>query len=127
MEIVSLPIDFEKLEFDSRYRLVIIGSQRAKQLMEGAKKITGSRYTKETTVALDEILLGKVQFLVGKEARLAYKEMKRIREEDARKRVFSEEEDTSEIKKDLSVYVDDSGIKGPGASEGDVELVNESK
>ncbi len=119
MEIVALPIDFEDLDFDSRYRLVIMGSQRAKQLMEGAKKLSGSRYTKESTVALEEILLGKVQFLVGKEARLAYREMKRIREEDTRNRVLLEEEDSTEIKKDLSVYVDDSGIQGSESAERD--------
>jgi|SRR3990172_1280713 DNA-directed RNA polymerase subunit omega len=112
MEIIALPIDFEKIPLDSRYRLVIIASQRAKQLMEGAKRLIASRYTKETTVALEEILEKRVQFLVGKEARLAYKEMKRLKEEDAKNRIHLEEEDTTEIKKDLSVYVDDSESKG---------------
>lgn len=124
MEIVALPIDFERLDLDSRYRLVIIGTQRAKQLLEGGKKLTGSRYTKETTVALEEVLLEKVPFLVGKEARLAYKEMKKIREEDARNPVFLKEEDTHEIKKDLNIYVDDSGLKSPEPNEGDGKLAN---
>jgi hypothetical protein len=51
--------------------------------------------------------------------------MKKIREEDARKPVFLEEEDSSEIKKDLNVYVDDSGLKSPEPNEGDGKAVNE--
>ena len=121
MEIIELPIDFERLPMDSRYRLVIIASQRAKQLMEGAKKLTGSPYTKETTVSLEEIIQNKVQFLVGKEARLAYREMKKIKEEDPRGGMSSEEADSSEIKKDLSTQVDDSRLK---SSEGNGVLGN---
>ena len=121
MEIIELPIDFERLPMDSRYRLVIIASQRAKQLMEGAKKLTGSPYTKETTVGLEEIIQNKVQFLVGKEARLAYREMKKIREEDPRGGMSLEEADSSEIKKDLSTQVDDSRLK---SSEGNGVLGN---
>ena len=123
MDIVALPIDFESLPMDSRYRLVIIASQRAKQLMEGAKKLTGSSYTKETTVGLEEIILDKVQFLVGKEARLAYREMKKIKDEDLLGGMLSAEADSDETKKDLSVDVDTSGSK---SSEGNGELSNKN-
>lgn len=123
MDIIELPIDFERLPMDSRYRLVIIASQRAKQLMEGAKKLTGSPYTKETTVGLDEIIQNKVQFLVGKEARLAYREMKKTKEEDPRGGMFSEGGDSNEIKKDLSVNADNSGSK---SSEGNGVLSNKA-
>lgn len=123
MDIIELPIDFEKLPMDSRYRLVIIASQRAKQLMEGAKKLTGSSYTKETTVSLEEIVENKVQFLVGKEARLAYREMKKIKDADPRDGMFPEEGGSGEIKKDVNVGADNSGSN---SSEGNGESSNKT-
>lgn len=123
MDIIELPIDFESLPMDSRYRLVIIASQRAKQLMEGAKKLTGSSYTKETTVSLEEIVENKVQFLVGKEARLAYREMKKIKDADPRDGMFPEEGSSGEIKKDVNVGADNSGSNG---SEGNGESSNKT-
>lgn len=95
--------------FDSRHRLVIAASQRAKHLMQGAQPIAPSKFTKDTTIALEEVLQSRIEFLVGKEARQAMKEAKRSKEgEVERMSVLESEEDTQAIKKDLSVYVDDS-------------------
>lgn len=110
MEIIELPIEIKRDQLDSRYRLVIIGAQRARQLMEGARASEDTKYLKATTVALEEFLDGELTFLTGKDARLAQRDARKIREDALRKRALleREEEITNEIRKDLSIYVDDS-------------------
>lgn len=110
MEIIELPIEIKSGQLDSRYRLVIIGAQRARQLMEGARASEDTKYLKATTVALEEFLDGELTFLTGKEARLAQRDARKVREDALRKRALleREEEITKEIRKDLSIYVDDS-------------------
>jgi DNA-directed RNA polymerase subunit omega len=95
VEIIELPIEIKSGQLDSRYRLVIIGAQRARQLMEGARASEDTKY---------------LTFLTGKEARLAQRDARKIREDALRKRALleREEEITNEIRKDLSIYVDDS-------------------
>jgi DNA-directed RNA polymerase subunit omega len=95
--------------FDSRHRLVIAASQRAKHLMQGARPVAPPRFTKETTIALDEVLNGHIEFLTDKEARQALKDSKRGKDSEVERAVITESaEDVREIKKELSVYVDDS-------------------
>lgn len=110
MEIIELPIHLDDTTLDSRYRLVVIGAQRARQLMEGARASEHTKYAKATTVALEEYLMGELRFVTGKDARLAQREARRKREELMRRRALleREEEISAEIKKDLSVYIDDS-------------------
>lgn len=114
MDLIGLPYE-GKLPpgVDSRYRVVAVSAQRARQLSEGAKPSVETRYTKPTTIALQEFYAGLLEFLTGKEARLAQKEAKRIREEamavralEARHAALSEE-----IKRDLSVYVEEGRAK----------------
>jgi hypothetical protein len=50
----------------------------------------------------------KVKFLVGKEARDAIKESKRVKEGETERLAMMTGEDAKEIKKELSVYVDDT-------------------
>jgi DNA-directed RNA polymerase subunit omega len=95
-------------EFDSRHRLVIVAAQRAKHLTQGAKATGVSRFAKETTTALDEVLRAKVKFLIGKDARDAMKEAKRGKEGESERLAMMTGEDAKEIKKELSVYVDDT-------------------
>ncbi|OGW64477.1 MAG: hypothetical protein A3H49_09725 [Nitrospirae bacterium RIFCSPLOWO2_02_FULL_62_14] len=96
-------------QIDSRHRLVIATSQRAKHLMQGARPIGTPRYLKATSIALDEMLNQKIAFLTGKEARQAIKEAKRGKDSEMeRMAVAAAREDVREIKKELSVYVDDS-------------------
>lgn len=109
IDALALLPDNSSKRFDSRHRLVIAASQRAKHLMQGAQPITQTKFTKETTIALEEVLQSQVEFLVGKEARQAMKDAKRSKEgEVERMSVLESEEDAQAIKKDLSVYVDDS-------------------
>jgi DNA-directed RNA polymerase subunit omega len=101
--------EYSRERFDSRHRLVIAASQRAKQIMQGAKLMFPSRYMKETTIALDEVLHGHVPFVTGKDARQAVKEAKRGKEGEVERMVLTGSgEDVQEIKKELSVYVDDT-------------------
>ena len=94
-------------EFDSRHRLTIVAAQRAKHILQGSRHAP-SRFTKETTIALDEVLRTQIKFLVGQEARDAMKEAKRGKEGEMERVALMTGDDAKEIKKELSVYVDDS-------------------
>jgi DNA-directed RNA polymerase subunit omega len=107
IDMLSLLPEYTPNEFDSRHRLVIVAAQRAKHLSQGAKLSGPSRFTKETTMALDEVLRGKVSYLTGKEARDAMKESKRGKDGETERLAMMTGEDAKEIKKELSVYVDD--------------------
>jgi DNA-directed RNA polymerase subunit omega len=107
MNIVSLPIESEKEKVDSRFRLVVIASQRSKELAFGAKSKVDTKFRKNSTVAIEETLEGKLEFLTGEEARTANEEAKKF---DYRR--FLEErrreampEDISDLEKDLRVYL----------------------
>jgi DNA-directed RNA polymerase subunit omega len=108
IDMLNLLPQYASNEFDSRHRLVIVASQRAKHLTQGARPGGPSRFTKETTVALDEVLKGQVKYLIGKEARDAMKEAKRGKEGETERIAMMTGEDAREIKKELSVYVDDT-------------------
>ncbi len=108
IDMLSLLPQYTSNEFDSRHRLVIVASQRAKHLTQGAKSTWASRFTKETTMALDEVLRGHVKYLTGKDARDAMKEAKRGKEGETERIAMMTGEDAREIKKELSVYVDDT-------------------
>ena len=111
LDMLSLLPDAAETPFDSRHRMVIAASQRAKYLMQGGRPALQSKFRKETTVALDEVMHGHIEFLTGKDARQAMKEAKRMKEAEAARVQTPPEavvEDAREIKKELSVYVDDS-------------------
>lgn len=114
IDMLSLLPQYTPNEFDSRHRLVIVASQRAKHLAQGAKPTGPLRFTKDTTNALDEVLRGKIPYLTGKEARDAMKETKRAKEGETERMAMMTGEDAKEIKKELSVYVDDTA-KPPAA------------
>ena len=103
-------------EFDSRHRLTIVAAQRAKHILQGSRHAP-SRFTKETTIALDEVLRTQIKFLVGQEARDAMKEAKRGKEGEMERIAAMTGDDAKEIKKELSVYVDDSPKPVVGESE----------
>lgn len=108
IDMLSLLPQYTQDQFDSRHRLVIVAAQRAKHMLQGSRPLSGSRFTKETTVALDEVLHGHLKYLVGKDARDAMKEAKRGKEGETERIAMMTGEDAREIKKELSVYVDDS-------------------
>jgi DNA-directed RNA polymerase subunit omega len=102
-------------ELGSRSRLVIIAAQRARQLMEGARPSIVSKHTQPTTIALEEVLNGTVKYVVGKEARDSFKHMRKQREDALAKLTIERVKpaDALEIKKDLSVVVDDTPPVAP--------------
>ena len=112
MNTISLPIEIDPSTIDSRFRLVIVAAQRARQIIEGAKPTVSSQpEAKETTIAIEEILSGKLSILYGEEAVVAQKEEKRLREEAKRRAMLAEREGgdlSHEVKKDLSIYLGDS-------------------
>lgn len=108
IDMLSLLPQYTSDQFDSRHRLVIVAAQRAKHMLQGSRPSGVSRFTRETTVALDEVLRGDTKYLVGKEARDAMKEAKRGKEGETERMAIMTGEDAREIKKELSVYVDDS-------------------
>ena len=96
-------------KFDSRYRVVLVAAQRAKQLMRGTTPSQTSKFAKETSMALEEVLGDKVEYLMGQEARQALREVKRSLDGEFEPALLTEaNEDTKEIKQQLSVYIDDS-------------------
>ncbi|MEC4889606.1 MAG: DNA-directed RNA polymerase subunit omega [Nitrospira sp.] len=108
IDMLNLLPQYKAGQFDSRHRLVIIAAQRAKHLIQGAKPAGPLRFAKETTSALDEVLRDQVKYLIGKDARDAMKEAKRGKEGESERLAMMTGEDAREIKKELSVYVDDT-------------------
>lgn len=117
MDMMSLLNEYDDAKIDTRYRLVIIAAQRARQMMQGSKPQITSKFTKESTIALDEVLQGKTEFVTGKEAKVAMKEAHAAREIEDRARAKAKamlpREDETEIKKDLTVYVNDRKEEAP--------------
>lgn len=114
MDILSLPIEMkddkavqgEKPGIDSRFRLVHVAAQRAKKLSEGAKPLITTKYKKSTTIALEEAILGKLDYITGEEAMRAKEIAKRL---EIKKTALIEregmEEELTELEKDLKVYL----------------------
>ncbi len=109
IDTLPLLLDERVRAFDSRYRVVLVAAQRAKQLMRGAKRSQTTKFTKETSMALEDVLGGNVAYVVGDEARQALRETKNIPERDPGQPVSSEAaENAKEIQQHLGIYVDDS-------------------
>lgn len=106
--LVLLPEHHQK-QFDSRFRIVLIAAQRAKHMMQGVPTQGTSKFMKETSLALEEVLKGEVPFLIGQEARQALKEAHSVHEREYAPSLLTQSDETSkEIQKELSVYIDDS-------------------
>jgi DNA-directed RNA polymerase subunit omega len=94
-------------QLDSRFRLVVMAAQRAKELAFGAKPKVETRSKKLTTIALEEAIADKLEFLTGEDARVANDEAakmdyKRFLEE---KRKEAVPEDLTELERDLRTYL----------------------
>jgi DNA-directed RNA polymerase omega subunit len=107
MDIISLPVEYDRTKIDGKYRLVAIASQRAKELSMGAKAKIQTKSKKVTSVAIEEAADNILEFLTGDEARVAKEEASKFDYrkllEDSRK--ISTGEDLSELEKDLKVYL----------------------
>lgn len=118
IDAISLLPVYDHSMIDSRHRLVIATSQRAKHLMQGSRPIRPSQFSKSTSIALEEMLHQEVPFLIGKDARQAIKETKRGKDNEMERiAVAAAREDAREIKKELTVYVDDSPKPAKGEGE----------
>lgn len=107
MDIISLPVEIDMKKIDGRYRLVMIASQRAKELSVGVKPKIQTKSKKVTAIAIEEAAMGNLEFLVGEEAVKAKEEAKkfdyrRLLEE---KRREATPEELTELEKDLKVYL----------------------
>lgn len=47
---------------DSKYTLVILGARRGREIQEGKNKLVESRSNKPVTIALEELVAGKLFF-----------------------------------------------------------------
>ncbi|MBI5640353.1 MAG: DNA-directed RNA polymerase subunit omega [Nitrospirae bacterium] len=107
MDIISLPVEYDETNIDSKFRLVIIASQRAKEISMGAKPKIQTRTKKVTSIAIEEALDKHLEYLTGEEARIAKEEAGKFDYrkllEDSRKLAASE--DLTELEKDLKVYL----------------------
>jgi DNA-directed RNA polymerase subunit omega len=112
MDLTSLMTGIEEMDIDSRYRVVIITAQRARQLMQGSHPQVSSKFAKEITVALQEALEGRIEYTTGPEARVALREA-RLKEFIPRPKPLPPSTDIAdEIKKDLTQYLNDENAKG---------------
>jgi DNA-directed RNA polymerase subunit omega len=107
IDIISLPIEYDKEKIDGRFRLVNIAAQRAKELALGAEPKIKSKAKKVTTLAIQEVVANKIDYLIGEEAAKAMQQSRKLAFrkllEDRKKELDAEER--SELEKDLSVFM----------------------
>jgi DNA-directed RNA polymerase subunit omega len=120
MDIISLPVEYDRNKIDGRFRVIAIASQRAKELALGATPKVRSKARKITTVALEETISNTVEFLTGEEAKKAKEEAQRFDYrkllEDRKREVSGE--DLTEFEKDLKVYLHEKEAIDKKALEG---------
>ena len=109
MDIISLPIEYDRNKIDGRYRVVAIASQRAKELSldNRVKPKIKTKAKKITTIAIEETISGSIEFLTGEQAKKAKEEARKLdyrRLLEEREKVVTGEEVT-ELEKDLKVYL----------------------
>ncbi|RJR21882.1 MAG: DNA-directed RNA polymerase subunit omega [Nitrospiraceae bacterium] len=112
MDIISLPISYDKEKIDGAYRLVVASVKRAKSLSQGSLPVIASRAQKITTLAIEEVASGAVKILTGEEAVKASEEEKKLthkRMMDEAQQKETMPEDMTELEKDLKVYLSEKG------------------
>ena len=113
MDALKLLPEHQQTDFDSRYRIVLIAAQRAKQLVRGAESTGSSKFSKTTSMALEEVLGGKVTYLTGEDAKDAIRKARMANQRPIDPTFFTQpDENAKEIKKELSVYIDDTAQHG---------------
>lgn len=130
-DIISLPIEINSRIADSKFRLVHIASQRVRDLSGGEQPLVTSRSIKDTTVALEESLLGAYTVTVGEEAKVAKEELRKRKEQQRLEEQLSAKEE--EIRKELSAYLTESqgeqeegaGLESEAVSEENAEPAGE--
>jgi len=107
MDVISLPIEYDRSKIDGRYRVVTIASQRAKELALGVKPKIKTKAKKISTIAIEETISNSIEFLTGEQAKKAKEEAGKLdyrRLLEAREKEVAAEEVT-ELEKDLKVYL----------------------
>ena len=107
MDVISLPIEYDRNKIDGRYRVVAIAVQRAKELSLGVNPKIKTKSRKITTIAIEETVSGSVEFLTGEQAKKAKEEAGKL---DYRRLIEEREkeaagEEVTELEKDLKVYL----------------------
>lgn len=126
MDIISLPVKYDHMKIDGKFRLVTIAAQRAKELSLGVKPKISTRYKKVTTIAIEEAIENKLEFVTGEEAVIAREKAGKFdyRKQLEESRKIAASEDLSELEKDLKVYLHEKGSYDKKAFE---ELFTEKK
>jgi DNA-directed RNA polymerase omega subunit len=114
IDLISLPIEMNDKIADTKFRLVHITSQRVRQLSAGAPMTVATRSIKNTTVALEEAIAGKLTIIVGDAANVAKEEFRKREERAKADAQLSAKEE--EIRKELSAYLSES-VGEEGAEE----------
>lgn len=112
MDIISLPIAYDREKIDGAYRLVVASVKRAKALSQGSLPVIASRAQKITTLAIEEVASGAVKILTGEAAVKAGEEEKKLthkRMMDEAQQKETMPEDMTELEKDLKVYLSEKG------------------
>ena len=109
-DIISLPTELTGGITDSKFRLVHVASQRVRQLSAGAPVQVLTHSIKDTTIALEEALAGRLRVVVGEEANKAKEEFLKQQEQARLAEDLSAKEE--EIRKELSVYLSEAQEEG---------------
>ncbi len=120
-DIISLPIQLTEAIADTKFRLVHIASQRVRQLSAGAPMLVSTKSIKDTTISLEESILGKFKIIVGEEAKKAKDEFRKREERAKMEEQLSAKEE--EIRKELSAYLSETQTE-EGAEEGGLPAEN---
>lgn len=102
-DIISLPIELNPKISDSRFRLVHIAAQRVRELAAGQQPLVSTKSIKDTTIALEESLLGSYHIITGEQAKKAKEEQQKRREQQEIEEQLSAKEE--EIRRELSAYL----------------------
>jgi DNA-directed RNA polymerase subunit omega len=122
-DIISLPIEISGQVADSKFRLVHIASQRVRDLAGGEQPLVTSHSVKDTTVALEESLLGAYRIITGEAAQSAKEEMRKRKEQERLEEQLSAKEE--EIRKELSAYLSETQEEPEEGGEPEVESAEE--
>jgi len=118
-DIISLPIEIRPKMADSKFRLVHIASQRVRELSAGEPPLVASKSIKDTTISLEESLLGVYKVTIGPEAMVAKEELRKRKEQERLEEQLSAKEE--EIRKELSAYLTDTQEEQGEGEFGDAE------
>ena len=122
-DIISLPIEIRPKMADSKFRLVHIASQRVRELSAGDPPLVASKSIKDTTISLEESLLGAYRVTIGPEAMVRKEELRKRKEQERLEEQLSAKEE--EIRKELSAYLTDTQDDQSEGEFGDAEAAED--